>query len=133
MQIAAEHPKAVCQRAGIGVKERLFLNRIALDAADVPPGYVQRSPFVVADLADAGLAFRDWAAVAARIAAHAAAVEFFVQLPLADVFVDDVAEGGHGRPRKNCYLYCKAFSLCCSLPKSLRRNVVLIAGQGMVC
>ena len=37
VQVAAEHAEAVGERAGIGVEERLLLDRIALHAADVAP------------------------------------------------------------------------------------------------
>ncbi len=94
MQVAAEHSEAISQRAGISVKERLLLDGIALDAADIAPGYIQGAALVVADFANAGLPLGNRAAMSAGEAAHAIAVELFVQLALADVFVDDVAEGG---------------------------------------
>ena len=104
MQVAAEHSEAVSQRAGISVKERLLLDGIALDATDIAPGHIQRAALVVTDFANAGLAFWNRAAMSTGEAAHAIAVEPFVQLALADVFVDDIAEGGQRKPQKNCYL-----------------------------
>ena len=61
------------------MKERLLLDGIALHAADVAPGHVERAAPVVANFADAGQAVGNGAAVAAGIAAHAIAVELFVE------------------------------------------------------
>src|SRR5947207_15924597 len=104
MQVAAEHSEAISQRARISVKERLLLDGLALDAADIAPGYIQGAALVVADFANAGLPLGDRAAMSAGEAAHAIAVELFVQLAFADVFVDDVAEGCHRHSQKNGYL-----------------------------
>jgi hypothetical protein len=104
VQVAAEHSEAVSQRAGISVKERLLLDGIALDATDIAPGYIQRAALVVADFANAGLALWNRAAMSAGEAAHAIAVELFVQLALADIFVNYVTESGQRDLGKNCYL-----------------------------
>ncbi len=104
MQVAAEHSEAISQRAGISVKERLLLDGIALDATHISPGHIQRAALVVADFANAGLALWNRAAMSAGEAAHAIAVELFVQLAFADVFVNNVTEGGQRKPRENCYL-----------------------------
>ena len=98
MQVAAQHAEAVGQRAGIGVKKRLLLDGIALRSGGVSPGDVELAAAVVADLADAGLAFGDGAAVAAGEAADAVVVELLVEscVGFADSLVEDGAEGGHG-------------------------------------
>src|SRR5207245_9927270 len=72
----------------------LRLDGIAMDAANIAPGYSQGAALVVADFANAGLPLGNRSAMSAGEAAHAIAVELFVQLAFADVFVDDVAEGG---------------------------------------
>src|SRR5438034_193015 len=41
VEIAAEHPEAVRERARVRVEERLLLDRIALHAADVAPRHLQ--------------------------------------------------------------------------------------------
>jgi hypothetical protein len=70
-----------------------------LHAGGVSPGDVERAGAVVADFADAGLAFGNGAAVAAGKAADAVVGEFFVErgVRLANVAVEDVAEAGHRR------------------------------------
>jgi uncharacterized protein len=74
MEVAAQHPKAERERAGMGVEERLLLDRIALHAADVPVRHVQDAAAVEAHLADADGALGDGAGVAAGIAAEPAAL-----------------------------------------------------------
>ena len=59
VQIAAEHAEAVGQRAGMRVEERLFLDRIALDSADVTPRHHQPAALVEAHLADADARLRE--------------------------------------------------------------------------
>jgi hypothetical protein len=82
----------------MGVEERLFFDGIALCAGGVSPGNVEGAAAVVADFADAGLAFGDGAAVSAGKTADAVIVEFFVEggVGLADFLIEDMAEGGHG-------------------------------------
>src|SRR5438105_15443830 len=104
VQVAAVESGAVRQRAEISVKERRRLDVMALDAEHIAPGYMQGAALVVADFANAGLPLGNRAAMSAGEAAHAIAVELFVQLAFADVFVDDVAEGGQRDLGKNCYL-----------------------------
>jgi hypothetical protein len=95
VQIAAEHSEAISQRTWVGVKKRLLLDRIALDAADISPGYVEGSAAIVAYLADSGLAFGDWATMTTGITAYPVAVEFLVKFAFAHVLVDDIAKGSH--------------------------------------
>ena len=83
VQIAAEHAEAVGERARMGVKERLLLDRIALHAADVAPRHAQPAALVEAHLADADRALRQRAAVAARVAAQPAVRQRVVELALA--------------------------------------------------
>src|SRR5256885_12890498 len=99
MKVAAEHAEAVGERAGNGMEERLFLDRVALHAADVSPGNIEFAPAVVADLADAGLAIGDRAGMSTGIAAQPIAVERLDQLgsSLAHVGVEDVFKSRHLR------------------------------------
>jgi hypothetical protein len=75
MQIATEHPEAVRQRSRMGVEERLFLHRVALGAARVPPRDPQPATLVEPDLADAKGAIGNAAVVPACIAMHPLTVE----------------------------------------------------------
>jgi hypothetical protein len=79
------------------VEERLLLDGIALHSGGVSPGDVENAAPVVANLADAGLAFGNRTAVAAGETADTVVVEFVVErrLGLTDSFVEDGAEGGH--------------------------------------
>ena len=98
MQVASEHAEAVGQRSGMGVEEWLFLDGIALHSGGVSPGGVEGAGAIEADLANAGLAIGDRAAVSAGEAADAVVVEFFVERGggFADVVIEDLTEGGHG-------------------------------------
>jgi hypothetical protein len=71
------------------VEEWLFFDGVALHAGGVSPGNVERTGAVVADFADAGLAFGDRAAMAAGEAADAVVFEFLVErgVRFADSFV----------------------------------------------
>src|SRR4029079_2077887 len=75
VQIAAEHPEAERERAGMRVEERFLLDWIALHAADVPPGDVQRPTLVVADLAHTERPIGNRAAMPAREAPQPALVD----------------------------------------------------------
>jgi hypothetical protein len=77
------------------VKERLFLDRIALHPANVTPGNVEFSALVVANLAHAGLALKNGAAMSASETANAIAFNRLVKLAFADVLVEDVPERRH--------------------------------------
>jgi hypothetical protein len=100
VQIATQHAEAVGESAGIGVKEWLFLDRVALASGSVSPGDKQRPAAIVADFADAGLAFGDGAAMSASEAAYAVIFELLVQtgIGLANSLVENTAQGGHERP-----------------------------------
>src|SRR4051794_744 len=98
MQITAQHPEAVGQCARVGVEERFLLNGIALHAADVSPGYKELATMVVTYFADSGLTIRNGTTVTTGEAAYPVAVKFFVQVPLADVVVNDFTKGRHGEP-----------------------------------
>jgi hypothetical protein len=81
----------------MGMEERLLLDGIALHSRDVAPGNVKRAAAVVADFADAGLAFGNGAAVAAGETSNTVVVEFFVEgrIGFADPLVQDITQGGH--------------------------------------
>src|SRR6266542_6447478 len=71
VQVAPEHAEAEGERAGMRVEERLLLDRIALDAADVSPRNAQVSAAIEPHLAHADGPVGDRALVPARVAADA--------------------------------------------------------------
>src|SRR5439155_9702679 len=77
---AAHHAEAEGGCAGLYVEERLLLNRIRLDARNVPPRDLELASLVRSDLAHAGLSFENRTFVTARIATNAAVVETVPQL-----------------------------------------------------
>jgi hypothetical protein len=83
----------------MGVEERLFLDGVTLGSGGISPGDVECAAAVVADFADAGLAFGNGTAVSAGKAADAIVVEMFVEggIGFSDSFVEDGAEGGHSK------------------------------------
>jgi len=97
MEIAAQHAETVCERARMGVEERLFFDGIALHAGGVSPGDIEGAAPVVANFAHPGLALGNRTAVAAGKTADALVIEFFVErrVRLANSAVEDIAEGGH--------------------------------------
>ena len=80
------------------MEEWLLLDGVTLGSSGVSPGDVERAAAVVADFADAGLAFGDGAAVSAGEATDAVVLEFFVEtgIGFADSLVENGTEGGHG-------------------------------------
>ena len=98
VQIAAEHSEAVGECAGVGVKERLLLDGIALGTGGVSPRDKECATSVVADFADSRLAFRDGTAMSAGEAAKAIVLEFFVEMGIrfTDSFIEDTTQCGHG-------------------------------------
>ena len=96
VQVAPEHS----ERQGVGprkgVEERLFLDRIDLQRADVAPRHAQHPVVVEADLADADAAARDEAVMAARVAAHRPTREGIAERPLAGQTREGLRQGGHG-------------------------------------
>ncbi len=95
MQVAAEHPEAVGQRARHDVEERFLLDRVALHAADVAPRRVEIAAAVEAYLADADRAVGDRTAVAAREAADAAVAQRFVDHGLSRAGRQQIGERRH--------------------------------------
>jgi hypothetical protein len=73
------------------MKEGLFLDWIALDAAHIAPRDIEGSALVVADLANSGLLVRDLATMPTGKTPNPLAVELLVELTLANVFVNDLA------------------------------------------
>jgi hypothetical protein len=96
VQITAQHSEAVGKSSGVGVKERLLLDGVALHATNVSPGNIQGAATIETNLADAWLALRDGARVSAGVAAHATVFELLVQIACADVLIDDFAKCTHG-------------------------------------
>jgi hypothetical protein len=70
--------------------EGFFLDRIALRAGDVTPGYKESAALIVTDLANPDLPLRDSAAMPARVTAHETALELLVKLTLSDGFLQDL-------------------------------------------
>src|SRR5262249_47080067 len=95
VQVTAQHSEAVGQCPGIGVEEWLFFDRVALHYTCVAPRNVQGSASVVANFTDAGLAFRNGAAVTTSKTAHPAAVQFFVKFTLVHILVNDIPQRRH--------------------------------------
>jgi hypothetical protein len=79
------------------VEEWFLFDGVALGAGGVSPGDVEGTAAIVADFADAGLAFGDGAAVSAGEAAHAIVLDLLVEIGIgfADLLVENGAEGGH--------------------------------------
>jgi hypothetical protein len=79
------------------VEKWLLLDRIALHSPNVAPWNVERPAAVEANLADAGLAVGNWAAVSAGETAHAIASEFLHEagVGLSNALIQNVAEGSH--------------------------------------
>ena len=102
--VAAEHAERERARAGEGVEERLLLHGVHLQRAHVADAArMQRAAVVEADAADAVLAGRDQAAMAAGEAPHALVRQLLVQLPLARVGGEEV--GQRRRPRRHKPLF----------------------------
>jgi hypothetical protein len=98
MQIAAEHSEAQRARAGKGVKERLFLDGIAVGRIHVPERREQFAVAIEADFADAREARCDGAAMAAGEALHAIAVEGPVEVGEACLPGELVGQRVHNNP-----------------------------------
>jgi len=88
------------------VEEWFLFDGVALGSGGVSPGDVERATSIVADFADAGLAFGDGAAMSAGKAAHAIVGELLVKagIGFANAFVEKGAEGGH----EDLFVYCSA-------------------------
>jgi hypothetical protein len=95
MQIAAEHPKAKCERAGPDVKERLLLDRIALDARDVIPGNIQAAAAIEPYFADTQLTLRDWTAMTAGVTANSIPFDRFPEGSLGCIVSQNISQRGH--------------------------------------
>ncbi len=100
MQVAAEHAEAVGESAWISVEERLFFDGIALHAGGVSPGDVEFAAAIEADFADSWLAFgngQQWPQEKQRTRLLPR-FSYKGRICFADSLVEDVAEGGHGKP-----------------------------------
>jgi hypothetical protein len=102
VQVAAQHPEAVGKGSRISVKERFFLDGVALHAANIAPGHVERSSLVVTYFADSGLALRDRTTVATCITADPIAVQLLVEIAFADLLIENFPQRGHKTP---CFLF----------------------------
>src|SRR3989441_3625126 len=81
MQVASEHAHGERVRTGEDVEERLLLGRVALQGAHVAVRHHQRTPLVVADLADASQPVQHQTLVGARVAPHLVVRQLLVERP----------------------------------------------------
>ena len=90
-------PKLNASAPGMGVEERLLLDRIALDAADVAARDVEHAAAIEPHLADAGRAVRDGTLVAARVTLEPVLRDGLDQFRcgLGRSFLEHFGEGGH--------------------------------------
>jgi hypothetical protein len=95
MQIAAQHPEAVRESAGMSMEERLLLDGIALHTRGISPWHIELAAAVKAHFAYAGLSLGDRAAMTAREASDAIVAEILNQrgFCLVDSFVENVTQG----------------------------------------
>jgi hypothetical protein len=93
VEVASEHAEAVCERARIGVKKRLLLNRIALHAADVAPRDVQLAALVETDFTHADGTLGQRTAMAAREAPKSPVRQPFVELAFPRFAPENLGEG----------------------------------------
>ena len=66
-----------------------------MDAADIAPWHIESSTPVVANLTNAGLPVWDLATMPTSKTPHPVAVELFVELTLANVFMKDGLKASH--------------------------------------
>jgi len=97
VEIAAQHSKTVGERSRIGVEERLLLDGIALYSGHISPRNVELAALIEANFTYPRLTLVNRAAVAAGVATDAIAVDRFAEgrVGPANVFVENVAQGGH--------------------------------------
>ena len=93
MVVAAQHAKTQCQRARESMKERLLLDRIALQRPDVALRNVECACLVEANFADARQAVENDAPMAAREAPHAVVGQLLVKNALDSTLRKNVFEG----------------------------------------
>src|SRR5215813_12987677 len=96
MEIAAEHAEAVRQRPRMHMKKWLLLDRVALHAADVAPGYVQLPIAVEAYLAHADRTVGERATMSARVTAEPAVRQSFVQIAFTRFAREHLSQRCHG-------------------------------------
>jgi hypothetical protein len=120
MQIATQHSKTVGKRAGISMKERLLLNGIALDSADVAPWDIELSAAVETNFAHAGLSIWNRATVSARVAAQPIAIELLDQtrIGLSNTLIQDVSKCAHD------FILRRRETDVCGEPDLLRRAML---------
>ena len=79
MQVTTEHAERQRVRSRESVKERLLLDRVALQGSHIASGNHERAAAVVADLADTAQPVLDQAAVGARVAANLVVRQLLVE------------------------------------------------------
>ncbi len=85
VKIATEHAETERVGAGVGVEERLLLDRIALERADVAVRHVELATSIESDATDAGAPIANQAAVPAGIASDRVVGLRLAELALAHV------------------------------------------------
>src|SRR6185369_3213220 len=107
VEIASEHAKAERERPGMRVEERLLLDRVALNTADITPRDAQVPAAVEAHLAHADGAVGNRALVSARVTADAILGDVLDELRrgLSRSRLENIGQGGHAI---DCTTVCRA-------------------------
>ena len=98
MEITPQHADAEREGPGVDVEERLLLDGIALDAADVAPRNVQPPAAIEAHLADAHRALGDRTLMPASVAPDASTLDRLDEFGsrLGGTRLERSGESGHG-------------------------------------
>src|SRR5205085_1856931 len=89
----------------VRVKERLFLDRIALDAADIAPRHAQTAAVVEANFADPDGALGQRTLMPAGVAAQTSVRQDVVQLAVAGFPREHLGQCGHDLRGSSLLLY----------------------------
>ena len=98
MQVAPEHSKAVRQGSRVRMKERFFLNWIALNPAHVSPWNVELPPLIESHLADTCLSFWNRTAMPAGKTADTVPLDGLVEFAWAHALIEYFTEGRQRKP-----------------------------------
>jgi hypothetical protein len=108
MKIAPEHPKRQRIASGVHVKKRLLLDRIALNARNVPVRHAELACLVESDLADPPAPRRNQASVPAGHTSNA--VPFLTpQRARPGILVKGVGQAGAGK--RGCFSHANGHNL----------------------
>jgi hypothetical protein len=95
MKVASQHPETERESARADVKERLLLDGIALNTADVTPRHVQGATPVETHFANPRLPFWDGTTVPAGVTADAFVVKRLPEYAFLDVVGEHFGKSGH--------------------------------------